>query len=72
MTGKLTIYYLFACSYIVYVCCSVSEARAAKQFISEEKMANYLQGLHIANETHYPSGMLMMLYYKEKLFHTHV
>ncbi|XP_065890181.1 uncharacterized protein [Dysidea avara] len=36
---------------------SVSEARAAKQFISEEKMANYLQGLHIANETHHHSGV---------------
>ena len=42
---------------ILYMFSSVTEARAAKQFISEEKMANYLEGLHIANETHHPSGM---------------
>jgi len=44
------------------MCCSVSEARAAKQFISEEKMANYLQGLHIANETHHRGGMFKGIY----------
>ena len=33
--------------------------RSAKKFISEEKMASYLQGLHIAGDTNYQQQQLV-------------